>query len=360
LAVSACSQGEAPGDDWKFDGGVPDARQDSSQDMGQDADPSPEPVETTLWLENDTDKTLYVQEASNCRISPPSWIDWRSGGRAVDYCAICNCERIESGEGCQACPEACAVDQVQAVEPGARVEWTWSGYVWRDDQVDQQACERRSIPERGEQMRAELCWGDSYSGSGSPGESTGTVDDPECTEVSFAYGTSEAGHTVQDDPADKGPPTLELTNESAREVRVLTLSDCGTDQREWISVRRESPRQVELDWLKLRSSCAECQCSSVNDKGQCIVCGKACDRREIETLSAGETRTYDWDGLAWRSGERNGRQCVERVEMWNGKELEARFCWTNQTDGDFDILDLVCEEVEFTFGRVETVSHTIQ
>ena len=359
LALSACSQGEAPGDDWKFDGGVPDAEQDTSQDMGSDADPSPEPVETTIWLKNDTERTLYVQEAANCRANPPGWIDWQSTGRAIDYCAICNCERIESGEGCQACPGACAIDQVQAVEPGTRVEWAWDGYRWADDQVERRNCERRSVPERGEQLQVKVCWGDSYTESGGPNEA-GTVDDPTCEEVSFEYGTSDAGHTVQDDEADEGPPTFELTNGTDAAVRVKTLADCGTDQREWISVRPVSHRQVELEWLKLRSSCAECQCSSVNDKGQCIVCGKACVRREIKTLSAGETRTYDWDGVAWRSGERNGQQCVERVEMWNGKELEARFCWTYETDGDFGIPDLVCENVDFTYGQDPTVTYSIE
>mgnify|MGYP000536637531 CR=1 FL=1 len=364
LALSACSQGEAPGDGWKFDGGVPDAdrdasqdtRSDTAQDMGRDTDPDtntpPEPVETTVWLKNDTNRTLYVQEAANCRANPPAWTDWQSSGRAIDYCSICNCERIESGEGCRACPEACAIDQVQAVEPGTRVEWAWDGYRWTDDQVEGRNCERRSVPERGEQLQVKVCWGDSYTESGGPDEA-GTVDDPTCEEVSFDYGTTEAGHTVQDDEADEGPPTFELENQTGQAIRVLTPSDCGSDQREWISVRGQQR-------MKVWSSCAECQCSSVNDSGQCLACGKACEGGQLKTIDPGQSRSYEWNGVGWAEAERNGTQCVQRVEPSPGEALTARFCWADETDGDFGIADMICEDVDFVFGQVAKVSHTIQ
>jgi hypothetical protein len=346
--LSACSQGQGPGDDWKFDGGVPDA----DHDTGSDVDPSPEPAETTVWLKNDTERTLYVQEAANCRANPPGWIDWQTPGRAIDYCAICNCERIESGEDCQACPGACAIDQVQAVEPGTRVEWSWDGYRWTDDEVDGRNCERRSVPERGEQLQVKVCWGDSYTESGGPNDS-GTVDDPTCEDVSFEYGTSDVGHTVRDDGADEGPPTFELKNQSGQAIRVITPAECGTELREWISVRGD-------DRIRLRSSCAECQCGSVDESGQCTVCNAACGGEQIKTIAPGEMRSYDWGGVGWVETDRNGTQCVKRIEPSPGEAFTARFCWTDETDGDFGIADRLCEDVDFVFGQVSKVSHTIQ
>ena len=362
LLMGACSGGESPGGDWKFDGGVPDAdrdtgqdtRSDTAQDMGRDTDPDtnlpPEPVETTVWLKNDTNRTLYVQQAADCEASPPAWINWQSSGRPVDTCERCNCSRIENEEGCTACPEACVIDHVEAVDPGDRVEWNWSGLRWVDDYRTD--CERPRVPGSDAQMRLDVCWGDSWD-SEPGGDHVGQVEDPTCKEVSFEYGTTDAGHTVRDDDADEGPPIFELENQSGQAIRVVTPAECGTDLREWIVVRGDGR-------MRLRSSCAECQCSNVNDSGMCTICGETCGGEQVQTIGSGQTRSFDWNGVGWKGAERNGTQCVQRVEPSPGEALTARFCWTDETDGDFGIADRICEDVDFVFGQVAKVSHTIQ
>ncbi len=350
LVLAGCSQGEGPGDDWRLDGGASDADRDDGQDVG----PPPEPVETTIWLKNDTDSTLYVQTVEGCRVSPPAWVDWTSDGRPVDRCAICNCNRLDGDRRCRACPEACPIPTVQPVEPGTRVEWAWSGYRWVDDRIDSQNCERREIPDIGDQIRVDVCWGESRQGS--PGQG-GSVQDPTCSEVSFGYGTTDAGHTVEAE--ETGPPTFELTNRTDKAVRLMTPLDCQIDEREWISLDL-SPHRAELRRAEVWSSCNQCRCESINDAGQCIVCGKACEGGDWKLLRAGETRSYAWEGVGWESSQRNGAQCISRVEPEVGQGLAARFCWTEQTVGVVEPEAMICTDIDFTYGSDRTVRYSIK
>jgi hypothetical protein len=350
FTLAGCSQGEGPGDDWRLDSGRPDAERDT----GQDVSPPSEPVETTIWLKNDTDRTLYVQTVEGCRVSPPAWIDWTASGRPVDRCAICNCDRLDGDPRCRACPEACPIPTVQSVEPGTRVEWAWSGYRWVDDRVDDRDCERREIPSIGDPISVNVCWSDSLEGTPGQGRS---VQDPTCREVTFDYGTSRAGHTVEAE--ETGPPTFELTNRTDKAVRLMTPLDCQIDEREWISLDLV-PRRAQLLRAEVWSSCNQCRCESINDAGQCIVCGKACEGGNWKILRAGESRSYAWDGVAWESAQRNGSQCISRVEAYVGQGLAATFCWTDQTAGAVEPDAMTCTDVDFTYGNDRTVRYSIE
>jgi hypothetical protein len=345
FTLAGCLQGEGPGDDWTLDSGRPDAERDA----GQDVSPPSEPVETTIWLKNDTDRTLYVQTVEGCRVSPPAWIDWTASGRPVDRCAICNCDRLDGDPRCRACPEACPLPTVQSVEPGTRVEWAWSGYRWVDDRASDRDCERREIPSIGDPIRVHVCWSDSLQGTSGQGRS---VHDPTCREVTFDYGTSRAGHTVEAE--ENGPPIFKLTNSTDRAVRVMTTSDCRTNPREWISVIDGQNR------LELTSSCAQCQCESVGGDTGCLVCLRVCQPANWRMLRSDETTTHQWDGVGWAPSQKSGTQCVERTSVSVGDPLAARFCWTEQTDGAVDPDAMTCTDVDFTYGSDRIVRYSIE
>jgi hypothetical protein len=177
--------------------------------------------------------------------------------------------------------------------------------------------------------------------------------------VTFDYGTTDAGHTVEAEETETGPPTFELTNRTDKAVRLMTPLDCQIDEREWISLDL-APIRAELLRAEVWSSCNQCRCESVNDAGQCIVCGKACEGGDWKLLRAGEARSYAWDGVAWKSSRRNGSQCISRVEAYVGQELAARFCWTEQTVGVVEPEAMTCTNVNFTYGSDRTVRYSIQ
>ncbi|MFB6351751.1 MAG: hypothetical protein ABEN55_09200 [Bradymonadaceae bacterium] len=142
------------------------------------------PTATTFKLVNNSNDTIRYQK--NARCSKPAWLDFADDAvkATENTCGLCECEEIEENGSCPPCAAgACRSSQIGAIEPGQSVEWTWQGYAYRRDVVDEKTCQRKIVPSAGRSFKVRVCWKET---DGPTGE--GTLQNPNCTDKYLAYG----------------------------------------------------------------------------------------------------------------------------------------------------------------------------
>lgn len=102
---------------------------------------------------------------------------------------------------------------------------------------------------------------------------------------------------------------------------------------------------------RLTSDCTRCSC---DDAPNCTVCALDCApgaNPEYNQLAAGETRTFEWNGLFQVESTRDGVTCDTQAPP-TADQLTARFCWGTSfatTLAPFgEIEDIDCADVEFS------------
>ncbi len=140
----------------------------------------------TFRLENQTDATLRVQSVGNCFATPPGWMSVHQEGEPQQITSRCGCScgTLEDEGTCAVCDVACAIDRVEAVEPGGAASWSWEGRHFVSDEVDGQSCTRERIPALGEGFEARFCW----SGEEGPTGEEVVLEEETCETVEFGYG----------------------------------------------------------------------------------------------------------------------------------------------------------------------------
>ena len=141
-------------------------------------------AETTFRLVNDTAVPIRYQKSHGC--TRPAWLDFLDDSvKQADGGCLCRCTEVEEHGSCPVCEAggACQPPQIAQLDPGESVEWTWNGYAYKRDAVDEQTCHRRIVPSHGRDFGVEFCW---QRGEGMTGG--GELDNPYCVEQHFAYG----------------------------------------------------------------------------------------------------------------------------------------------------------------------------
>ena len=148
------------------------------------SDEPEEPSKTTFRLVNDTNGLVRYQKSEGCR--SPAWLEFADDAIEMTKspCGVCQCEMVEKHGSCPVCAAAsCIGPKIGQLEPGESVEWTWSGYTYKRDTVDEQTCHRQVVPRRGRDFKTKFCF---ERGGGETG--SGKLSGEECYVRGFGYG----------------------------------------------------------------------------------------------------------------------------------------------------------------------------
>ncbi len=330
---------------------------DGPDDAGPSDDgASEEAHSTTFRIVNRTESTMRVQSHDNCDGRGPGWVsfpDFRPA-RMTEDCTVCRCDTLDSGTPCAACAKACRRPRVKTIEPGEKLEWTWSGHLYRQNRDRGRACYRQQVPSR-ETYRAEFCW----SKQAGPTGQNETLVDLECETTAFGYGDDEVvTQTITSSPDPEPAPqetTFELVNNGNQAIHLNPRSGCRPNDAEWLSVSSAGDGEA----YRLASDCTVCTCEDAQN-GSCAVCKRRCPPREPTspelTIQPGETHTWTWSGHIYRNDQVGGRMC-HRETVPSTDELEASLCWF---EGQKSNPKQNCTSVDFTYGEDATVRHEVE
>lgn len=344
LAAVGCTPTQESDSEWRIGDTGTDTGPEGdgwSGDGSDDAGGPNEPLSTTFRLENNSAGEVYVTPVGPCTADSDPWVTLSRDGDSIDprdSCGTCNCEDLQDGT-CAVCgAPACAPSpRRRTLEAGDSVEWTWRGRIYRSDTVDGRSCERAVVPERGEMFQAEICYEDP------------TAFRPICETVEFPYGKDEVVRRVDPGGGEPQPTEFELTNRTDSTLTIRTAKSCQPNRYPWVGLRDGGDR------VDFSTNCAFCSCSEA-ESGDCAVCDLACPELPDPELEPGESKTLQWDGVGHRRDRAGGRQCHRRWVPPAGRELDARFCWSNPTTSD---RTANCETVSFEYGRDETVEKVV-
>lgn len=374
--------GADAGEDGHPDAEHPDPDMPTPDTGTQDTsptDPTPEPV--TFRLVNDSNQPVRYIEPG-CRPSDAEWRQIRvdtsvegsssgggSGGSGNtmasarmehDPCRGCRCSEASSGDSCGRNCFVCRTGQTTSLQPGDEVTYEWSGTYLRASRTDDgQDCQRQYEARPGQSIAAEICW---YTGDEKPASEV----DPECAPVSFDMGeTDTVEHVVE--PTDTEPTTFRLQNNSRNDVFVRRLTTCQTTATDWLRVGHVLPTDGFDRYRVTSLHCSDCQCSSVEESGNCSLCNAVCRPGGYARLPAGEAQEYEWNGPMYTTDTVEGQSCLRREQPAEGTDFRARFCWV-ETDADGNLPDnpganLRCRPVRgglsFGYGEGETVTQLV-
>lgn len=347
VAPAACTvdqTGDNGSDGWGIGSGDVGVDTGEDGDDGADVDP-PGDTRTTFRLVNDRDRAVWLAVPGPCGPEEPGWarLSRRDGGqfRMDERCDICNCSEVRRDGGCPVCgaPVCREQGEVERLPAGETVEWTWGGEYWTTREVDGQTCEERARPESDAPLSVEMCW---RTGERKSSETCETLD--------FEYGDDRVTHRLESDPDPAPQPTtFELQNDSGSSVWINSIGLCSIDPT-WVSVSDAE------GGLALKSDCQTCLCSEV-ESGACSGgCAVRCAEPRAGELKAGETKRIEWDGVGYRTRQRQGASCHERTVPPVGRKMTATFC---TVPGPTAFGNPDCQEIEFTYGEAETVRRRI-
>ncbi|MFB6373519.1 MAG: hypothetical protein ABEN55_10475 [Bradymonadaceae bacterium] len=152
------------------------------------SDSTTEPQKTTFRLVNDSDEPIRYQKSEDG--VRPSWIQFSDDSIEVtrDTCGLCTCESLEKHGACPGCAAGAPLppDEIRELKPGESTKWTWDGYTYKRDTVDEKTCHRKTIPSTGRNFNVRLCW---KRGDGPVGE--GLLTNEECGGEVLRYGADQ-------------------------------------------------------------------------------------------------------------------------------------------------------------------------
>lgn len=349
LGCAGCAPESETSSDWNVGDAGTDTGGPTEDTWTEDGSGEPdggarEPLSTTFRLVNEGDYRVEITPFDPCTSDSGSWVSLSQNGTSIDprdSCGVCNCDELREGR-CTVCgaPACEPGGSTRPIEPGEMAEWTWQGRHYREGSVEGQTCERPVIPERGEAFRAEICW-----------QLPPAVDDgsENCQPVEFEYGREEVVHRISPTVDPEPQPTeFRIVNEAGTELFLQPPATAVCSARDnWISLR-DGNAEVDLD-----TDCTICSCDDARS-GDCRgACDLGCTGPRI--LSAGETRTYQWDGVGYRTNSTFERACHEEWRPQVGREFDARFCWFTSHEGAF----VNCDTVSFEYGEESVVEKVV-
>lgn len=348
VVMAGCTVEQTGGSDTWGVGPGADAAGDTADGGTSDGgtgDGGVEGTRTTFRLVNEREGAVWLAESGPCGPDEPGWasLSRRGGGelRIEASCGICDCRELRESGSCAVCGAAPCREQgeFRKLAGGESVEWTWDGRYWSNGTVDGRTCEERDRVAPESELEVEMCW--------QTGRRTGSA---ECETLEFAAGTDEVTHRLSEDGSSgPSPTTFRLHNDSESPAWVNTRGICSRDPS-WLSV--SDPE----GGFQVASDCRTCECSEV-ESGACNGgCAVRCAEPSAAKLEPGETRELEWDGVGYRTAERNGQTCHEREVPPAGREMTATFC-TIPGPTAFGTPD--CSDVDFAYGETETVDYHI-
>jgi hypothetical protein len=280
------------------------------------------PVPTTITVENDGSAPIVLGNLCGGR-----FLGLSHEGDELAYDRSC---ANECGSDVGGCPAICLFTQ-ELLVPGEEASFDWDG-LFASFEGHPECYELSSLPS-GDEVSATACWNETPEGE--------LVD---CTSVGFAYDEErDVTISVKHDSEARIPTKISFKNLTGGPIGI-GITSCG--QQDWfqLALPLDEGRSVSLT-----SSCP-CSCDADFEVTVCPDC-ETCSVPTIETVPAGETRSFEWDGMFWYNYPSG---CSAQYAMPASFLVPGEICFTRQSTGVRS-----CQPVSFVLGENAEISTAV-